>query len=1096
MKLLLALLMSLGFSRTLQAARCPAEWTPIADHCYQLSENGHSLEAAKKKCEERGGNLTDSKDEMELASIIVQASKTTKKKLNSVNRSTEHREKQKYFCKKKTTVDVKCEAGWHYDRIGRRCYMLNEQLLSWDDARTQCMAINGDLASVTSTTDQEFIRELITNATSSGIWIGGNEIDQTAGWTWTDGSPFDFFYWLDGKPDDLTGPEWCIEVVKDSNTKWDDAECSIPLQSICKKRVTCHEELISGEHYVMDWAFYATSVSEDDEAHKSRLDSTYESGGGGWTATGDDFNPYLSFAFTSIMKVISVVTQGHASRDEWVTKFIVSYSLTHEDLFEWEFEGNTDRNGKVENTLSESGILAKVIRIHTIEHHEAASMRVELLGCLHGVYSNKEALVSGDIFVHDEKITASSQFSEYHGPERARFDTVREGSFRDSWYAREQAVGEWIQVEFSSLMIVEAVRTRGTSEGSASYWVGSFEIHFSDDGQNWEAYQEPYGTVKVHRNNNSTDQVEHYLQDPKRAKFVRLLPLTWNIYIAISFEVFGSHYSECSETELMGGNDRYWSNGEISASSQLDDYHGPHRSRLNEVANGDLSGGWVPLHTNDQQWIQVNLGSVIAIKGVAIQGQHHTVNFVTEFYVSYSEDMDTWSNHMEPEDNATTLFHGNMDSSHIRRTYFMEGFSARGVRLHPTAWNNNIGIRWDLIGCRGRSISYYGLPCLAKTVIRQHNGSKVKFNLIGYPYAGVQYSSHCYCGTSYGTYGPTIGCNFPCTGDVSQRCGGFRANGVMTTGLFYKKCPDHWTAMGDNCYRVFTDQRTWEEAGNNCTMHGVGAQLASVNSIEEQQFVEEQLHIFKRDLWIGLTCHNIPYLHSSCEWSNGERVIHTNWAQGEPNLKNRNDHCVLLNYSEESESKENGVPVHAMINKMLTFVKRRRKRVILYLGLLLMMDVQQFEQSFVVFSHGERSVSDSFWTDLSNMDDISTFKFSNGLLPEELYWAEDQPSSNVYPTPVITNASDYGHWENVDENQNHPHICEHERVGFHRRTTVFTAASDIVDNEMGSFGQKAGNAGMSSGAVAGVVLGMVFVAIIVAFVGTFVYKRRLSSNSS
>ncbi|OAG27282.1 WSC domain-containing protein [Thermodesulfatator autotrophicus] len=48
----------------------------------------------------------------------------------------------------------------------------------------------------------------------------------------------------------------------------------------------------------------------------------------------------------------------------------------------------------------------------------------------------------------------------------------------------------------------------------------------------------------------------------------------------------------------------------------------------------------------------------------------------------------------------------------------------------------------------------------------------------GYRYAGVQYSSQCFCGNSYGKYGPAINCNMKCTGDENQICGGNWANSI------------------------------------------------------------------------------------------------------------------------------------------------------------------------------------------------------------------------------------------------------------------------------------------------------------------------------
>jgi hypothetical protein len=57
------------------------------------------------------------------------------------------------------------------------------------------------------------------------------------------------------------------------------------------------------------------------------------------------------------------------------------------------------------------------------------------------------------------------------------------------------------------------------------------------------------------------------------------------------------------------------------------------------------------------------------------------------------------------------------------------------------------------------------------------------YDLDGYPYAGVQYGESCLCGNRYGRYGAADNCNYRCTGDPHQTCGGFSANSVYATGV-------------------------------------------------------------------------------------------------------------------------------------------------------------------------------------------------------------------------------------------------------------------------------------------------------------------------
>lgn len=80
----------------------------------------------------------------------------------------------------------------------------------------------------------------------------------------------------------------------------------------------------------------------------------------------------------------------------------------------------------------------------------------------------------------------------------------------------------------------------------------------------------------------------------------------------------------------------------------------------------------------------------------------------------------------------------------------------------------------------------------------------------GYPYAGTEYSSECYCGLTAPT-GPVIGCNMGCTGNSSEACGG---PGTITV---YENPPltphiypgdNCWTSQG--CYTDSTTSRTLE----------------------------------------------------------------------------------------------------------------------------------------------------------------------------------------------------------------------------------------------------------------------------------------------
>jgi WSC domain len=51
----------------------------------------------------------------------------------------------------------------------------------------------------------------------------------------------------------------------------------------------------------------------------------------------------------------------------------------------------------------------------------------------------------------------------------------------------------------------------------------------------------------------------------------------------------------------------------------------------------------------------------------------------------------------------------------------------------------------------------------------------------GYAYAGAQGRAQCFCGETYGAYGPANDCTLTCPGDATEMCGGNYANSVYRT---------------------------------------------------------------------------------------------------------------------------------------------------------------------------------------------------------------------------------------------------------------------------------------------------------------------------
>ena len=54
----------------------------------------------------------------------------------------------------------------------------------------------------------------------------------------------------------------------------------------------------------------------------------------------------------------------------------------------------------------------------------------------------------------------------------------------------------------------------------------------------------------------------------------------------------------------------------------------------------------------------------------------------------------------------------------------------------------------------------------------------------GYPYAELQGGDRCSCGSDYGVYGKTDGCDLPCQAPYTDfKCGGVDKNAIFSTGI-------------------------------------------------------------------------------------------------------------------------------------------------------------------------------------------------------------------------------------------------------------------------------------------------------------------------
>ena len=83
--------------------------------------------------------------------------------------------------------------------------MVVNKSLIWEEARTSCLSQGGDLASVGSEEEDNFI-----NSLGSNFYLGGSDSAQEGTWVWSDGTAWTYVNWGSGAPNNQDNDEHCV----------------------------------------------------------------------------------------------------------------------------------------------------------------------------------------------------------------------------------------------------------------------------------------------------------------------------------------------------------------------------------------------------------------------------------------------------------------------------------------------------------------------------------------------------------------------------------------------------------------------------------------------------------------------------------------------------------------------------------------------------------------------------------------------------------------------------------------------------------------------------------------------------------------------
>ncbi|XP_041804638.1 macrophage mannose receptor 1-like [Chelmon rostratus] len=104
----------------------------------------------------------------------------------------------------------------------------------------------------------------------------------------------------------------------------------------------------------------------------------------------------------------------------------------------------------------------------------------------------------------------------------------------------------------------------------------------------------------------------------------------------------------------------------------------------------------------------------------------------------------------------------------------------------------------------------------------------------------------------------------------------------------YNKTSDGWLEWKGNQYYINNKLMAMEEARHFCQKRH--SDLVTINSEAEGVFLWKRISETYRSYWIGLTAE----LDGTFEWMDGSQVVFQRWSEGQPDFKNYDENCVVM----------------------------------------------------------------------------------------------------------------------------------------------------------------------------------------------------------
>ncbi|PFX30431.1 Macrophage mannose receptor 1 [Stylophora pistillata] len=215
-----------------------------------------------------------------------------------------------------------CPAGW--EKFDKHCYLFRDSdLQPWTAARLKCLNQGGNLVSITSRQEQDFITYHYRRNSAGKIWIGLNDRSLERGFEWSDGSPVAYLNWLPGEPNDNTAMENCIEMWPPSRG-WNDQSCADRRGYICKQPLECSAALGMRSGAISESQITASSMLTPYGPAMARLNSL-----AAWCAKNGQSGHYIQVDLLTETRLTKIALKGFTL--DGLPSFVKTFTLQTSD---------------------------------------------------------------------------------------------------------------------------------------------------------------------------------------------------------------------------------------------------------------------------------------------------------------------------------------------------------------------------------------------------------------------------------------------------------------------------------------------------------------------------------------------------------------------------------------------------------------------------------------------------------------------------------------------------------------------------------------------------------------------------------------------